>query len=309
MKRTDIFERGLASAAIWNNNAPTFLVGELSLTAFLTQVNLLSTRLFELAQSEDALHTARMARDGAAANLLALIPNACRLIAGTAAIGDAVADKVQAVYRVKGKAFVDVKQKAEKLAVAWTAVNAHRAALSPAQTPLLVGAKTVDALQSDCGNYAQLLKNVWDKEDPLATKRQQVNNVAALVDRYNKRFYQAWLGNWPAGSPERAALGIIDTGPAPAIPGPGVFLSSSVLPNGNVKLSFGASRALTYTLLHKAPGAADYTVLVSGLDVRTHEHAAPGPGDHHYAVFGTNTQGDGAHSAVLAVEVSQQAAA
>lgn len=309
MKRTDIFQRGLASAAIWNNNAATFMVGELSLTNYLVQVNLLSTRLFELAQGEDALHTARMGRDNAAGPLREFIPNACRVITGTAAIGDTVADKVQAVYRVKGKSFADLQEKTEKLIVAWTSVNAHRANLGPAQPPLLVGTKTVGALQSDCANYAQLIKNVWDKEDPLATKRQQVNNIAALVDKYNKRFYKAWLGNWPAGSPERAALGIIDTGSAPAIPGPGVFLSHSVLPNGNVKLSFGASRALTYTILYKGPGDTEYTELASGLDVRTYEHVAPGLGDHHYVVFGTNNQGNGSHSAVLAVEVLQQAAA
>ena len=309
MKRTDIFERGLASGAIWNNNAPTFTVGELSLSAYLGQVNLLSTRLYELAQGEDTLHTARMGRDNVAANLLALIPNACRLISSTAAIGDAIADKVQAVYRVKGKAFVDVKQKAEKLVIAWSAVNAHRAALSPVQQPLLVGLKTVQELQSDCGNYAQLLKNVWDKEDPLATKRQQVSNIAALVDQYNKRFYKAWLGNWPAGSPQRAALGIIDTGSAPAIPGPGVFLSHTILPNGTVKLTFGASRAITYVLLHKGPGDTVYTIIAEGIDVRTFEHASPGLGDHHYKMFGRNNQGDGSESAVLAVEVAQQAAA
>lgn len=309
MKRTDILERGLASAAIWNNNTPTFMVGELSLTAYLAQVNLLSTRLFELAQGEDALHTARIGRDNVAENLRAIIPNACRLIAGTAAIGDSVATKVQAVYRVQGKAFVDLKQKTEKLVIAWTAVNAHRAALSPAHSALLVGTKTVTELQSDCGNYAQLLKNVYDKEDPLATKRQQVDNLVALVDKYNKRFYKAWLGNWPAGSPQRAALGIIDTGSAPAIPGPGVFLGHTVLANGNVKISFGASRALTYTILYKGPGDTEYSTLATGIDVRTYEHEAPGLGDHHYIVFGTNNQGNGSHSAVLAVEVSQQAAA
>jgi hypothetical protein len=309
MKRTDIYERGLDSAAIWNNNAPTFLVGELNLAAYLVQVNLLSTRLFELAQSEDLLHTARMGRDGVATNLRAIIPNACRLIAGTAAIGDAIATKVQAVYRVRDTSFVALKQKTEKLVIAWTAVNAHRAALSPVQGPLLVGTKTVTELQSDCGNYAQLLKNISDKEDPVSTKRQQVINLAVVVDKYNKRFYKAWLGHWPAGSPQRAALSIIDTGAASPIPGPGVFTAHTILPNGNVKLAFGASRALTYTILYKGPGATEYTQLATGVDVRTYEHVNPGLGDHHYIVFGTNNQGNGSESAVLAVEITQQAAA
>jgi hypothetical protein len=216
---------------------------------------------------------------------------------------------VQAVYREKDDSFIGVKQKGEKLVIAWQAVNTHRSAMAPAQQPLLVGLKSVQELQSDLGNYAQLLKNVSAKEDPLATRREAVGNIAVRVDRNNKRWYKAWLGQFPAGSVPRAALSIIETGSTPAQPGPATFLTVQLLPNLLVRLSFGAARARTFTLLHKGPASPAFSVLADGLTLKSFEHATGEAGEHQYKLVPHNSAGDGAESVVLKVQVAQQAAA
>ena len=156
MKRTDIYERGLDTVAIWTNNAPNLLVGELNLAADAADVDLLSMQLYQLAQAEDALETARLSRNNAA-----------------------------------------------------------------------------DALR------------------PLYTRASQII----------------------------------------------------------VRLSFGAARARTFTLLHKGPTSPAFSVLADGLALKSFEHATGEVGEHQYKVVPLNSAGHGAESVVLKVQVAQQAAA
>ena len=204
----DVYDRGLDTVAVWTCCAPTFPVGELNLAAHAADVNLVSALLPPLAGAEDVLDTARDSRDIVAATLRDLCVRGCRLIASTVPAGDPMADKVQAVYAVRSQTFRALQDKTVKLITAWQAMNEHRAALNPAQPALLVGTTTVSEVQSLLGNYAQLLDNVSKKEAPVKTKKGLFHLAANRVDQNNKRWYKAWLGQFAAGSVERAALKI-----------------------------------------------------------------------------------------------------
>jgi hypothetical protein len=77
------------------------------------------------------------------------------------------------------------------------------------------------------------------------------------------------------------------------------------LPGHEVKLSFGAARAKTFTLVHKGPGEEAFTVLGSGLKERSFIHSAGVAGEHIYKVLGENCVGVGAESMPLTVPVAQ----
>ena len=303
----DVADRGVDSVVVWSNRAPAFAVGELTVAAHSLDVNSLGGCILQLSQADGALDTARAARDTAANLLRELCTRGCRLISGTAPANDTIAEKVQAVYGVRGDSFRSAEDRGYKLVSAWQAVNEHRTQLS--QPALLVGDTTVATLQSVVGNYAQLLRNVSDKEDAERAKRTALRKVVERVDKNNKRWYKSWLGQFAAGSPERVALAQIDTGSRQPLPGQAVFLVVELLPNLVVRLAFGAARGTSFTLLHKGPASPSFSVLADGLTMKSFEHTATEVGEHQYKLVPHNSAGNGAESTVLKVQVAQQAAA
>lgn len=305
-----IFDRGLDSAAVWNL-APLFAVGTLTRAQHLTEVNSLSGLIFACAQAEDTLDTARDSRNAARDTVREICTRGCNLISSYVPAGDlsGMSDKIQAVYHVRGESFRAVEYKGLKLATAWLAVNAHRASLTPALPPLLVGTLSVQEFQSSVGNYAQLVLNASEKETPVKTTTKALRAAVTRVDKNNKRWHKAWKGQFAADSVERAALSQVDTGPSQTLPGQGVILGAEVLPNLVVKPSFGAARATSFTLLYKGPGDGAFTVLAANITERNFQHTVAAPGEHLYKVIGHNSTGSGTESAPFAVTVAQEAAA
>ena len=303
----DVSDRGTDTVAVWSNRAPAFAVGELLVAAHALDVNALGGCILQMALAEDGLDTARDSRDTGVTTLRDLCTRGCRLIAGTAPANDVIADKVRAVYGVKGQSFRAVEERSYKLISAWQAVNDHRTGIS--QPPLLVGTTPVSSFQSLVGNYAQLLRNVSNKEDSEREKRTALRTLVDRVDKNNKRWYRSWQGQFATGSPERAALAQIDTGPSQTIPGQGVFFVVEALQNLTLRLGFGAARATSFTLLHKGPASAVFAVLADGLTMKSFEHATGEVGEHQYKLVPHNSAGDGPESVVLKVQVAQQAAA
>ena len=309
MKILNLFERGLSSVAVWTNNAPDFLVGELSRDMHAADVDALSTQLFQLGVAEDGLHTARMRRTKAAGELRGLCKRGCLLIAGTASEGDGLNEKLQAVYRVRSESFAAVKDKGGKLVLAWQGANALRASHTPAHPPLLVGVTTVGEFEDSLETYDGLLSGIATAEDGVESRRTSLRAIARKVDRNNKRWHKAWRGQFAEGTPERAALRIIDTGRRRSAPGPAAFLTAVFSLEHAVRLSFGAARAVRFTLLHQGPGEEQFTILAEGWKGRNFEHKVQEAGEHRYKVIGHNAAGDGPESAVLVVQVAQAAAA
>jgi len=303
----DVLDRSLDSLGVWGLS-PAFPVGLLSRTAHASDVAALSGSLALCTDAEATLFTARGGRDNSAISLRDLYTRGLRLMQGTAE-SNVINDSLRAARRVRSQSFVAVEEKGLKFCSAWKEVNAHRAGLSPALPALLVNGMSLSEVQSTLGNYRQFLSTISDKQAFLSTKKTELRNLVYRIDRNNKRWYVAWQGQFAAGSPERHALSLIDTGTTPATPGKGVFLTVEQLPDLTVRLKFGAARAKTFTLLHKGPGAPEFATLAQGLTATTFEHEDAPLGLNEYQVIPHNDAGSGTPSLVLEFTVEQQAVA
>lgn len=304
----DVLDRSFDSVSVWGL-APTFPVGHLNLAQHSSDTALLSGHILLCTDAEASLLTARVGRDNHATSLRDLYTRACRLMQGTVEAGNRMADQVRAARRIDGQSFRAVEDKGDKVLSAWKEINAYRATLNPALPALLVGTVALGDVQSTLGNYRQLLAAVSDKQAFLSTKKTNLRALVYKIDKNNKRWYQAWLGQFAAGSPERAALSQIDTGTTPATPGKGVFLGAEQLPNLTVSLGYGAARATGFTLWHQGPGDPEFSTLAENITARTFEHTNAPLGVNRYKVTGHNPHGDGSPSLVLEIEVAQQAVA
>ena len=305
----DVHTRGLETVGVWGTYAATFKVGEYDLVSHSADVHSLYGLITLRESAKSGVDNARSTRNTAAAEMRDICTRACKVIGGSLPRGHALHGKVSEVCGVKSRSQDGVQKKARKLVALWTDVNAYRAGLSPAQPPLEVGGYTVSGFQSSLGNHAQFLQEVETKNSAFGKKKSQLLTAVTRVDVNNKRWYKAWQGEFVAGSPERAALSQIDTGPSQTLPGQGVFLVVQSLPDLTVKLNFDAPRATSFTLLHKGPGAAAFAVLADGLTLKSFEHATGELGEHQYKLVPHNASGNGAESVVLKVQGAQQQAA
>jgi hypothetical protein len=305
----DIHSRGVDTVAVWTTFAPTVSVGEFTLAAHSVDVNLFNSLILDFSQAEDALNLARASRDASGTALKQVCVRALKLISGTLKPTDNLLKEVRSVTSVTGESQGAMNEKCFRLVSLWIAVNTHRATLLPAQSPLSVDTTDVTSFQSMLGNHAMLVQTVATKRTLRSQKLSALKAVATKVDQNNKRWYKAWQGQFAAGTPQRDALSLINTGASQTLPGQGVFLTSELLPGQGVSLSFDAARATQFTLLHKGPGEPAFSVLADGLTTKTFEHEATPPGAHSYKVVGGNAVGQGAESVPLELTVAEELAA
>lgn len=305
----DIHGRGVDTVAVWTTFAPTFNVGELSLAAHSTDVNLFNSLILEWRQAQDALSLARSNRDTNAEALHGVCLRALRLFSGTLKPTDNLIKEVGGVTAVKGESQGALTEKCLRLASLWIAVNAHRAALTPAQPALTVDTIDAASFQNMVNNHALLNQTVATRRTESSQKTTSLRAVALRVDENNKRWYKAWQGQFAADTAQRNSLSLIKTGTSQSAPGQAVFLTSEALSNQGVRLSFDASRATQFTISHQGPGEAAFSVLASGLTTKTFDHTNQTPGAHTYKVVGSNAAGTGEQSVPLVFTVEQSLAA
>ena len=305
----DIHSRGVDTFAVWTAFAPTFVVGELTLVAHSADVNLFNSLILEWSQAQDALNLARSNRDTSATSLGVVCQRALKLISGTLKPTDNLLKEVRSVTGIQGESQGAINEKCLRLASLWMAVNTHRAALTPAQPALTVDTTDVSSFQSMVGNHAMLNQIVATHRTALSQKTTALRVVATRVDTNNKRWYKAWQGQFAAGTAQREALSLINTGSSQSVPGQAEFLGHEILPGQGVRLSFDASRATQFAVSHQGPGESVFAVVASGLTVKSFDHLNQAQGIHTYKVVGANSAGTGAESVALSVSVAQANAA
>lgn len=207
-----ILQRNQDTCGVWGTHAPAFLVGELTLAVHQAD----GTQLAVLAQlktdQEGVVDAARDARDANQALIRDLCIRVPRLLEGSLPVGDALLDNVAAVQAMPMDGVRTIQLRGQALRTLWTEGNARRAALVPPQGPLLAGAQGVAVLAAALSAEEGLERAVSDTRGVLSDRRSDLRLLATRVDRNNKRWYVAWLGNFPAGTPENDALSQIDTG-------------------------------------------------------------------------------------------------
>lgn len=189
----------------------------------------------------------------------------------------------------------------------WKKVNARNAAASPVVPALLVGGVALATFQARVEGLPALQQTVEHKEANLRDKRGDLRRLADKVDTNNKRWYAAWQGEFPAGTPEGDALAQISTEsggsgegtpgepptpPAPTVPG--VATIGSIVAGGPdvTLIGMAAEGALTFEVEVRLVGG-EFAPQASGVAGPDFAFAAPASGDYEARIAGRNAAGVG----------------
>jgi len=232
-------QRGLQTDGVWGQHAPTFKAGKLTITAHTADVANILTQasLWEAADSE--LDTARDERDGLDEDLQQLCVHGPDAIEGDLEEEDEILNDLPAIRGIKMTNPEKTLERARKLLPAWEKVNARHAAATPVEPPLTAAGKTVADLEALMEDLAAALQTVENRVSDTRKAKGALDRAALKVHKANSRWYVAWQGKFPEGTPERDALSQIDTSTAPS---PTAVPIDTVTPQagGQFAMLFGA---------------------------------------------------------------------
>lgn len=110
-------------------------------------------------------------------------------------------------------------------------------------------------------------------------------------------------GQFRRGTPEREQIDAVPLPERQPRPGKGAFTEVGSPGPGAVRLGYESERAVTYRLLHKAPGATSYQRLPERLTSTVYEAVGLAQGVHRFKVQGMNARGLGVKSEPAEVRV------
>ena len=148
----------------------------------------------------------------------------------------------------------------------WTDVNAARAAAAPPKAELTVKYLGADVGVGEFNSTVALAigqqKNEAEKQRLVTNAKSALRTADGKTDRANKRWYQAWLKAFPAGTPEGdAALSDVPTEQGTPAPSALEILSAVAVADHTVHLDLdpaGGAHATTKELQYLLPGEADF---------------------------------------------------
>lgn len=207
-----ILQRAQQTVAVWNQHNPTFTVGGLTATAHAADGALLEPRAQAVVTAEDAVDTARNARDAAVALITGLSIRAPRKMDGELAVRDPFHADLKHIRSVEVTGLESAVVRGQRTLSLWEKLNVRNAAAVPVVPPLLVGGKTAANLAAALTGLPALTQIVENKGSALNDRRSDLSEVKERVYSNNIRWYAAWQGEYLPGTPERDALSQIDTG-------------------------------------------------------------------------------------------------
>lgn len=258
-----IHQRGQQTNAVWNTHAPAFTVGTLTLALHQADVAALPAAGQALASEQDVVDAARAARDATCDLIKDLATRAPRVLDGALDFGDPLHGDLDDIRLVEITGLDTIISRGQRVRSVWEKVNVRNAALVPPIPALVVGSKTVADLVAALTELPVKTQAVEDTRSVLSDKRSSLRALAGKVDKNNKRWYAAWEGNFPAGSPERDALTQIDTGTPTPPPTVLLIASLSGINATTVQVSYtagGGAHASELELQWQLAGQPDWTV-------------------------------------------------
>lgn len=214
----EIYHRGQQSIRVWNTFAPGFVFGEVTLAGHMTDVTGLQTKANERDVQQDVLDVARLSRDGNLKFMEDLCVRFPRKLEGDLAANDPLHAEIADLRDIVPDTADKIVQRTRRTVSLWNRINAQRAAAVPPQAAFQVGASIVAHLDTALANQNGLMQGVENERGKHTQKNEALRTLATKVDRNNKRWFAAWEGEFAAGSPERAALSLIDTGSPTPLP-------------------------------------------------------------------------------------------
>lgn len=267
-----ILARAQQSIAIWTQHAPSFTVGELTLAGHQGDAALLEPAGQAVVTQEDAVDTARNARDTTMEFLKDLAIRAPRKMDGEFSARDPFHADLRHIRVVEMTGLDTILTRSQRVLSLWQKLNTRNAAMVPLRPPFLVGGVAVAAFAAALASLPNKTQVVENMGSVLGDVRSDLLILKERVRLNNIRWYAAWQGEFVEGSPERNALSQIDTGSGGGGSGggeeeeplpPGVALVSSTIDNGVVTLAMTCEGATFFNVYQRTPGEVDF-VLVAG---------------------------------------------
>ena len=297
-----IRDRGNDTCAVWNQFNLDFLVGTLDIATHLTDVQAIEPLVQARDDAEDLYDQAVDARDANWKVLHDLNVNAVRVIRGNLDPDDMLMLELDDISGMSNEGSGRICARSRKLSTLWKKVNTMRAALTPPLDPVSVGAALVATVDTALTANEPLLKSVSDKLASWNSARRVLRALADKVDRNNKRWYDAWSGNYPEGTPERDALSQIDTGSNPvALPGD-VDFTVMYGPGAELHIDATTEHATHFRELRKGPGEDAFIERAANSESPIHDPVTL-PGQYKVQLQARNSSGDGPVSAEKSVTV------
>lgn len=256
-----IQQRGQETLAVWQTFAPAFTVGALTFASHQTNVQALPAASQAMQTQQDALDAARAARDATAGTVRDLAVRLPRKLDGDLPPGDALHGDLEDIRTIEMTGLDTVLLRGQRTISLWTKVNARHAAATPPVPAVTVGGGTLANLTAAAAGLPGAEQEVENERSELSDRRSDLRTLAATVDSANKRWYAAWQGEFPAGTPEGDALSQIDTGSPGGGGGTGSSSSSSSSSSSGPLPLPGAPQNVVLTT-----GDADSGAVVISLD-------------------------------------------
>lgn len=258
------FTRNQQTRGIWNTHDAAFTVGGLTLAQHATDGDALLTLANARDVAEDVVDDARDLRETKGGWLMDLCIRFPRAVSGQLAPDDAMHNEVADVQKIEVNSQADLGTRGRKVVSLVTRFNAARAAMVPPQPELKVKSAvagepdvTIAAFTTALNAQPGLLLAIENKKADLNKARSALQAQTLKVDRNNKRWFVAWEGNFPDGSPEIAALSQIDTGPSTPVPSAQEIDQATAAGSGAVNITHvpgGGAHASLLLLMWKIVG-------------------------------------------------------
>ena len=207
-----VIQRGMPTIAIWGQFNPTFTVGVLTLAQHTIDLDAINTAAGTRDLAQDELDVARTARESALTLITDLVIAVPRALLGQLLKSDPLFPEINDCQKILPSTPDRAIARARRVINLWTRVNVAWAALVPPLPTLTVRQKTVAQLLAAVSAMPALLQTIQDKETILNLRKSALQQAADKVDGNNKRWYNAWSGNYEPGSAESDALSQINTG-------------------------------------------------------------------------------------------------
>ncbi len=303
-----ILQRAQQTLAVWQLHSPAFKVGALTLAVHQADTTALSPAGQTAADAQDAVDDARAARDTTQAAVASLNTRMPRKLDGDFLPDDPFHADLEDIRRVDStNGGPAVLTRGQKVVALWKKVNARNAAASPVIPALTVGGVTLATFQAQVESLPGRDQMVEDKEALLRDQRGDLRRLGGKVDTNNKRWYAAWQGEFPAGTPEGDALSQITTEsgggegtpgdpppppPPPAVPG-AATLGSVEASGPDVTLTGMAAEGAETFDVEVRPMDGEFAAQATSVAGPDFIFGAPAAGDYEVRIAGRNPAGLG----------------
>lgn len=256
--------RGQQTLAIWLAWKAALTVDVLTRTQHMANVAALFTAAQARDNQQDVLDAARAARTTNFTFLQDVSIRFPRALEGQLPAQDQLHGDIEDIRNVEPVSQEAAMDRVRKVIPLLTTVNARRALLVPPPGDITIAAQvptdpdlTLAAVQAALTAHPGRLQTVEDEIANLKKARRALQDKAELVDTDNKRWFGAWEGFFPAGSPARDALTQIDTGPTTPVPSPLLIHQFTAAGGGAAHVTYvagGGAHASTLLFRYKIVG-------------------------------------------------------